>query len=205
MPDRMSREAVAVFRDERSLQRAVDDLLISGFDRSAVSLLAGQQVVEASLRHAYRSVADLEDDPSVPRVHYAGTDSRTEATGAVIGGFAYVGACASAGVVAASGGTALAALLAVAATGGVAGLLGVGVARLIARHHAQHLQTQLDKGGLVLWVRVANDDQERDALEILMQHEAGDIHIHQLPVIDFAAMPRGGVSRDMSFMKLIGL
>ena len=205
MPDRMSREAVAVFRDERSLQRAVDDLLISGFDRSAVSLLAGQQAVEASLRHAYRSVADLEDDPSVPRVHYAGTDSRTEATGAVMGGFAYVGACASAGVVAASGGSALAALLAVAATGGVAGLLGVGVARLIARHHAQHLQNQFDKGGLVLWVRVANDDQERDALEILMQHEAGDIHIHQLAVVDFAAMPRGGMSRDMSFMKLIGL
>ena len=205
MPDRMSREAVAVFHDERSLQRAVDDLLISGFDRSAISLLAGQRVVEASLRHSYKSVADLEDDPGVPRVHYAGSDSRTEAQGAVIGGFAYVGACASAGVVAASGGTALAALLAVAAAGGFAGLLGAGVARLIARHHAQHLRTQLDKGGLVLWVRVANDDQEREALEILMLHEAEDVHIHQLPVVDFAAMPGGGMSRDLSFMRFIGL
>ncbi len=205
MPDRMSREAVAVFHDERSLQRAADDLLISGFDRSAISLLAGQRVVETSLRHSYKSVTDLEDDPRVPRVHYAGTDSRTEAEGAVIGGLAYVGACASAGVVAASGGTALAALVAVTAAGGFAGLLGAGVARLIARHHAQHLQAQLDKGGLLLWVSVANDGQEREALEILNRHEAEDVHIHQHPVIDFAAMPRAGMSRDLSFMRLIGL
>ncbi len=86
MPDRMSREAVAVFHDERSLQRAADDLLISGFDRSAISLLAGQRVVETSLRHSYKSVTDLEDDPRVPRVHYAGTDSRTETKRAGNGG-----------------------------------------------------------------------------------------------------------------------
>jgi len=40
------REAVGVFHDEKSLQGAVDELLIAGFDRSKLSLLADQAAVE---------------------------------------------------------------------------------------------------------------------------------------------------------------
>jgi hypothetical protein len=204
MPDRMSREAVALFHDERSLQRAVDELLISGFDRSAISLLAGQQLVETTLHRSYKRVGELEDDVSVPRIHYIGTDSRTEAKGAVIGGFVYVGAVASAGVVLSSGGTALAAVLGVAIAGGVAGLMGAAFAQWIGRHHARYLRAHLDKGGLVLWVAVANPDQERRAEEILTQHAAEDVHILQRPVADYATFG-GGVSYDLSFMKQLGL
>src|SRR5262249_15584337 len=201
MPDRMSREAVALFHDERSLQRAVDELLISGFDRSAMSLLAGQHIVETTLHHTYKRVGDLEDDPDVPRIPYIGTDSRTEAKSAVIGGFVYVGACASAGAVVASGGTALTALIAVALARSIGGLLGAGVAQWIGQHHARYLQAHLDKGGLVLWVRVADPDQEKLAQEILTQHAADDVHIIQRPADQYAPLP-GGVSYNMSFMRL---
>src|SRR5262245_20434286 len=47
------REAVGVFHDERSLQAAVDALLIAGFDRSHLSLLAGQGSIEAKLGHRF--------------------------------------------------------------------------------------------------------------------------------------------------------
>jgi hypothetical protein len=204
MPDVTSREAVAVFHDENSLQSAVDELLISGFDRSAVSLLAGQHAVEARLHHSYGKVAELEDDPGVPRIAYMGSDSRTEAKGVVVGGLAYVGAVASAGAVVASGGTILAALLAVTVAGGLGGLIGAALAKIIAEHHAQYLQTQLEKGGLVLWVALANADQESRALEILKRRAADDVHIHQLPVIDYGTL-QGGVSYDLSFMKSLGM
>jgi len=204
MPDRISREAVAVFHDERALRSAVDELLISGFDRSAISLLAGQQAVESRLGHSYSKVADLEHDPSVPRIAYIGTDSRTEAQGVTVGALVYVGAMASAGAVVASGGTVLAALLAVTAASGLGGLIGVALAKLIARHHARHLEMQLEKGGLILWVTLANPDLEKRAVEVLQRHAADDVHVHELPVVDYRSL-QGGVSYDLSFMKRLGL
>ena len=204
MPDSTSREAVAVFHDEKSLQSTVDELLISGFDRSALSLLAGQRAVESTLRHSYRRIADLEDDPSVPRIAYIGSDSRTEAKSVAVGGLAYVGAVASAGIVVASGGTILAALLAVTVAGGLGGLIGAALAKIIAKHHAHYLQAQLEKGGLVLWVALASADQESRAVEILNRRAADDVHIHQLPVVDYGAL-QGGVSYDLSFMKRLGM
>ncbi len=203
MTDRMAREAVAVFHDERSLQRAVDELLISGFDRSAMSLLAGRREVETALHHSYERVGELEDDENVPRIPYAGTDSRTEAKGAVIGGFVYVGAVASAGVVVASGGSALAALLGLAVVGAGAGLIGAAFARWIGRHHARYLQEHLERGGLVLWVALANSTQEESAREVLIRHAADDVHVLERPAGDYSARP-GGVSYNMSFMKQFG-
>ena len=101
----VTREAVAVFHDWASLQACVDDLLSSGFDRSEFSLLAAQKVVEEKLGHVYEKVADLEDDPEVPRTAFVGRDSHIEARAGVIGALAYVGAAAAIGVVVASGGT----------------------------------------------------------------------------------------------------
>ncbi len=45
MANEMVREAVGVFHDERSLQGAADELMISGFDRSYLSILAGHRTI----------------------------------------------------------------------------------------------------------------------------------------------------------------
>jgi hypothetical protein len=133
MSDEIAREAVGLFHDEKALQRAVDDLLIAGVDRSACSLLAGRRTLERRLGLGRHSVIELEDDERAPRVPYIGTDSRTEAKGVAIGGLAYVGAVASLGVVVFSGGTMAAALGAAAALGGVGGLLGAALATYLGR------------------------------------------------------------------------
>jgi hypothetical protein len=199
-----SREAIGVFHDERNLQKAADELLIAGFDRSAFSLLAGHHAVENKLGHAYQKVVDIEDDGQAPRIAYIGSDSRVEAKGAAVGGLAYVGAVVSCGMVVASGGTALVAVAAAAAAGGVGGLIGAALARFMDKHHARYLEVQLEKGGLLLWVHVKDGEQERLAMQILQRNGAEDVHMHGLPAIDYAAT-QGGMSRDLSFMKRIGL
>ncbi|MCC2663290.1 MAG: hypothetical protein K0S35_1212, partial [Geminicoccaceae bacterium] len=68
----MVREAVGVFHDRDSLEDAVEDLLSAGFDRSELSLLAGEQAVEQKLGHAYQKVQELEDDAAVPRAAFVG-------------------------------------------------------------------------------------------------------------------------------------
>ena len=51
MADTFSREAVGIFHDEKSLRSAADALMISGFDRSYLSLLASDKAVDQKLGH----------------------------------------------------------------------------------------------------------------------------------------------------------
>ena len=187
MVDTAIREAVGVFHDEKSLQSAVDALLIVGFDRCHLSLLAGQNSIEAKLGHRFEKVSD----------------SRTEGKGVLVGVLFYVGACAAAGAVVASGGTAAAALIAGAVAGGGGGLIGAAFARFLEQRHAHRLQEQLDRGGLVLWVRTLSPEDERRAVETLRANDGDDVHVHDLPKPHYAQA--GGVSRDMSFMKSLGM
>jgi hypothetical protein len=174
------REAVAVFETADALQDAIDELQTSGFDRADISLMTSEHVVEAKLGHKYQKVSELEDDTRVPRTFYVAPESIGEAQGALVGGLFYVGAIGAAGLILASGGTMAAAVLAASAAGGAGGLIGALLGKHIGDRHAQHLQEQLDRGGLLLWVRSWNKDEEARAKAILSKHSAHDVHVHSL-------------------------
>jgi hypothetical protein len=201
--DTAVREAVGVFDDEPSLQNAVDELLVAGFDRSSLSLLASEHVVEDKLGHRYDKVAELEDDTSVPRIAYVGKDSRVEGESVAISGLAYIGAVGAAGAILAAGGTIAAAILLAGTAGGIGGLIGAILARYMDEHHAKYLQEQLDHGGLLLWVSVRGAEQERRACEILKRCSGDDVHVHDLPELHFDVTK--GVSHDTSFMNRLGM
>jgi outer membrane lipoprotein SlyB len=173
------REAVGVFADANAFQGAIDDLLSSGFDRAELSLLAAKRTVVEKLGHPYEKVAEIEDNPAAPRCCYISTEDIGDAEGGLIGGLLYVGAAAGAFI--ASGGTLAAAIAAAAIGGGVGGLIGSVLAKLVGDRHAQHLQEQLDQGGLLLWVRTRDADREKRAVDILAKHSGRDVHVHALP------------------------
>jgi hypothetical protein len=194
---RTVREAVGVFHDVKSFQDAIEELTAAGFDRADLSLLAIDKAVEAKLGHAYRKVGDLEENAVAPRGAYVDDHSMAEARTGVIGGLAYIGAVAAAGVVVASGGGLAVAIAAAVAAGSGGGLLGSIGASFLGREKAESLQAQLDKGGLLLWVRVVDPPHEQRALEILATHNAEDVHIHDLPVSDDPdANPLSGINID---------
>lgn len=176
-----SREAVAVFNDADTLQAAIDELLSSGFDRADLSLLANEEAVVATLGHRYRKVGELEDDREVPRECYVAREDIGDAEGGLIGGFFYVGACAATGVILASGGTLIPAIIGATLVGGAGGLIGGALARIVGKHYAEHLQEQLQHGGLLLWVRTHDDEHEQRAVSILARHSGTDVHVHGIP------------------------
>jgi hypothetical protein len=178
---RTVREAVGVFASPESLQEAIDELMSFGFDRADLSLLAAEKAVEEKLGHRYQKVAELEDDATVPRSCYVSTESVGDAEGGLIGGLMYVGATAAAGAIVATGGTLAAAIAAAALAGGAGGLIGSFLAKWVGDHHAHHLQEQLDHGGLLLWARTWDADDEKRAVEILARRSGRDVHIHTLP------------------------
>ena len=75
MAEHTVREAVGVFQDAASLQCAADELLLNGFDRSFLSLMATGAAVERELGPRYCRVEEMADDPSAPHVAFVGVDS----------------------------------------------------------------------------------------------------------------------------------
>jgi hypothetical protein len=175
------REAVGVFGDAETLDDAIEELLVAGFDRAEISLLAGEKAVVEKLGHRYQRVRELEDDPNVARAAYVEKDSIVEGRAGMVGGMAYVGALAAVGVIVASGGTLGAAILGATLAGGGGGLLGTVVAGWLSRRHADHIEEQLKKGGLLLWVHIKDDEHEKRARKILETHSAADVHVHDMP------------------------
>lgn len=177
------REAVGIFDQADDMQAAIDELLTSGFDRAELSLLASEQTVDQKLRHQYKKVAALADDPTVLRTAYVSPEAIGGAQGGLIGGLMYVGAAVAGGAIVVSGGTLLAALSAAAMTGGLGGFAGAVLAKWVGDHQAQYLQDQIDRGGLLLWVRTQDVDDEKRAVEILRKHSGTEVHVHALPVM----------------------
>ena len=172
------REAVAVFDDVSELDAAVEELRAAGFGRGEISLLATEEAVQKKLGHRYERVEELEDEPEAPRVSYKTPAALGESEDVLIGSLTYLPAVVAAGTVVASAGIVAAAVTGTALAGA---LIGTVLARWLDKQHAEHLQEQLEHGGLLLWVRTPDQSAERRALEILTRHSAHDVHIHQLP------------------------
>ncbi len=190
------REAVGVFDEAPALEAAIDELESAGFDRAEISLLAGEGAVSEKLGHKYRKIGELADDPKTPRTAFVSTESIGDAEGAVMGALLYVSAVAAAGAVVASGGTLIPAIAAAAVAGGGGAAAGGIFARMIGKHHADYLQKQLDRGGLLLWVRTRNTDHEARASKILRRHSAHDVHVHDLPASSGQSERRGDMTDE---------
>ena len=73
------------------------------------------------------------------------------------------------------------AILAIVGTAIAGALLGTVFTHWMDQRHADWLQGQLDRGGILLWVRARDDAAERQAMAILTRYSAHDVHIHELP------------------------
>ena len=175
------REAVALFHDPERLDSAVSELQGSGFDRAEISLLAREGILDGQLAKDYADTHDAEADPDAPRqAVVAETDVRQARTlGTSMA--AVVGAFAALGITIFSGGAAAAALAAAAAAGGGAGAIGYALGQRAGRSEDDYIRGQIERGGVLLWVRARDPEHERRAGEILARHGATDIRILDTP------------------------
>ena len=173
------REAVGIFDDPETLAAVIDALMIAGFDRADLSILAGVDTVEKKLRRHFSRIEELEDDSNTARGNYVSQESLGAAEGMLFGLPMYVAAGIAAGLATAAGGPLGATLVATVASGGAGAAIGAVLARLLGKKHAAELESQLARGGLLLWVRVWTPQQENVAVEILSEHSAHDVHVHE--------------------------
>lgn len=174
------REAVGLFADPDALEAAVDELEIAGFDRAGISVLGAGDEVKERIGHLYRKVAEVEDDERAPHAAFVSKDTVVEGETAVVTVPLYIGAVSGAAVVIASGGALAAAIAATILAGATGAGLGGLLAYAIAKRHVEHIEEQLAKGGLLLWVNVPDKNSEKRALDILNKSGAKHIHVHEV-------------------------
>ena len=108
------REAIGVFQDEPSLGAAVDDLPMSGFDKSDIRVLVGRVLV--GRRPGARPFGAAADhaavwacEPEAPSTAYIGDDARAPAKAAMVAGLGDLGPMGAVYAAISSGGTVTAA------------------------------------------------------------------------------------------------
>ncbi len=165
------REAVGIFDDQTSLQAAIDELMLAGFQQFELGLLDHETAPDAQPHH-------LADNPATPRKPYVAPESVGDAQGGLIAGFALLPAMGAAAVTAGAGAAIVATAAVTAATGGVGALVGGALAYAMTRNRDKGIAAQEDAGGLLLWVRVRSAEHERQALDILTRNAAHHVHAH---------------------------
>ncbi|UEM19724.1 hypothetical protein JL100_021955 [Skermanella mucosa] len=190
------REAIAVFGSTESLQAAVDELTLSGVDGAAISLMSGDAAVIERLGRTYRTVDEAKDDPNAPRQSYVAPEEVGNGVGAAMAAPAYIGALAAAGAIVATGGTALVAGLGAAAAGVGGGALGSVMSQWIGDKRNDWLQEHLDKGGILMWVKLDGPGgpgaaDEAKVTGILGKHASRPVEVHEVAKADPAPASTG--------------
>lgn len=177
-----AREVAGVFYSREAIERAVEDLLMNGFDRADVDRLASLGEVRKRLR-LYMAPEELADLPPAPRQPVFTQDDITIAlvvTVSLVG--AAAGMAAAFGVLVAGGGAG-SALVVGAVIGIVAGAMtGMVMARVFRREDQRGLEwLQFDRG-VVLWVRVRSPEQEAKAIEVLRRNGGRAVRVHEIEI-----------------------
>jgi hypothetical protein len=179
----LHREVVAIFPTEKSFSDAIDVLQSSGVDRARISVLAtGTPEAGSTLRAAgFSTVEDLLDAHGVPRSVYVQPEDVGSVKGMVVSGLVYVGATVGAGLAAVATGAVLLAMIAAAAASGAAGgSLGAFLTRRLGAERAGYIEQSLAHGGLILWVVVADSEDEARIVALLKAGGGHDVHARAL-------------------------
>jgi hypothetical protein len=169
---------VGVFDTFEALQAAFYDLRMVGFSRYDISLLGRQKDLEEKLGKAYWRSVDLEDDPEAPRAAFVSEEAIGELEGAIVGGFFFVGSFIALTAMLTPVSTLAASVAAIAIGGSPAAVIGTLLARRVGHHHKDYYDAQIQRGGILLWVRTATKEKEDLAVKIMKGHSGRDVHVH---------------------------
>ncbi|MDX1484553.1 MAG: hypothetical protein R3229_08735 [Alphaproteobacteria bacterium] len=175
--DETVRQVVATFFDAESLEQAVDALKAAGFGSEEISAVAGAQAVKQSLAGHYMEPGESKDEPGAPKTAFVGRESVGDAVHGILGAFFFTGATLAAGGLVATAGALASPVIAAIAGAAAVGGIGAVTAAQIDKSEAERLQEEIDRGHLLLFVRIGDSQQEREVLGILKGHEGFEPHV----------------------------
>jgi hypothetical protein len=175
------REVTGVFHSREALDAAANELLLMGFDRADVDVVASLDEIHRRLGVPYVAAEELADVPQVPRRPLIAAEDVTVFKVMAAGTLGAIAAGATVLLMFLSGASA-------AETGVAAALVGLVAAgasfllapRILRRDEARGLDNLMARRGLILWVRVRSPEEEALAQEILLAHRAKAVRVHEI-------------------------
>lgn len=175
------KDTIGIFYDENNLQEAVYNLEKAGFAKDCVSILADEATLRKQLGKKFRNVRELAYDPSTPRRRPVLSRELNFTQGLAI----FLGAAV--GMTATTVSAVMSAhvmsdfqMMMTMLAGSVGGtLIGLGQALIMNRSHTKNIREQIRRGGLLLWVAVNGEEQERTARAILKNSAARDVNVYE--------------------------
>jgi hypothetical protein len=152
----------ATFDTPEDMQRAIDDLAISGFDRADITVIHGGDPMAETIDEADTAAPYNEEDARQARTLHAS-------------GAASVAALAGAGITVATGGLAVAAVAVAVAAGAAAGAITHAVSTAANTAEQAEREITAAAGHLAISVQVPTAEKEAKAQAILHTAGATDI------------------------------
>ncbi len=176
--DATIRETVGLFPSADALQNAIRDLEGTAFPRQDISVMASETELEKVFGSRTVEPSLVMDDARTPREAPSRPEEQTIGAAAMIGGATYVGAMSLA---LAAGAVTFPAMLGAVILGGVGGgAVGAALTKIMGDRYNSHIEEQLVKGGLLLWVRTPDLSREELAMSIMSKHGGQHIHVHEI-------------------------
>lgn len=176
------REVTGIFPSLNKATPAVDDLLLAGFDRAEIDVVAEGDALRQRTGGVSVPAVDLAEKPGVPRREFVAPEDTAAIFAICAGIMACLGAMCGALAVMGSGGSTMRVIFATVLGGVVGGGLGLLIARLLGRRWQWNPATPAGTDGCVLWVRVRSPDREEKALQILRAHGADAVRVHEMEI-----------------------
>ena len=175
------REVTGVFHSRHALDTAANELLLTGFDRGDIDVVASLEELPKRLGPVYVAAEELADIKEAPRRPLIAREDVTTlnavtagTAGAVVGG-------ATAYFMLVSGASETTAGITAVLVGLIAAAIAFLLTTRVFRHEETHgLDWLMEHRGLILWVRVRSPEQEDVAQEILKAHGARAVRVHEI-------------------------
>jgi hypothetical protein len=175
------REVTGVFRSRLALDVAAGELLLMGFDRADIDVVAGIDEIYKKLGVPYVAPEELADVPRVPRRPLVVGEDVTVFTILIAGTLGAIAAGATVYLMSFSDAGSAEIVVAAALVGIVAAGAGfLLAARIFRQDEARGLDALMAERGLILWVRARSPEQEALAQEILLSHRAEAVRVHEI-------------------------
>lgn len=175
------REVVGAVFSQEALETMAVELMEAGIDRNDIDLMADWNTVIDKLGLTYPDADQVPDLPDLPRRRLATRDEDATLTGTVFGTLVATGALVAGVPVVASGGALAAVLAASAVGGGIGAALASKIRKVLtADADPDAIEHDISRGGIVVFVRVDNEEQEQRAMEIMRRNGAHNVHVHEI-------------------------
>jgi len=175
------REVTGVFHSRHALDAAAHALLLAGFDRADVDVVASLDQIRERIGAFYVAPEELADVPRTPRRPLIDREDIGVFKVVVASTLGSIAAGATVFLMMSSGaGNAeigVAAVLVGIVAAGTGFLL---AGRILGGDEAKGLDALMAERGLILWVRFRSPEQETLAQEILLAHGAHAVRVHEV-------------------------